>query len=65
VQWGHGHRLDLTLVALDDEFVYPPLSAEEPFAVGRTRRVASVASAAERRPLAGHHQRRRPRTASA
>jgi hypothetical protein len=31
-----GHRLDLTLVSRNDEFVYWPLSAEEPFAVCRT-----------------------------
>jgi sulfide:quinone oxidoreductase len=34
-----GGRVELTLVAPDGEFVYRPLAVEEPFAVGRTRRV--------------------------
>jgi sulfide:quinone oxidoreductase len=32
-------RVELTLIAAADEFVYRPLTAREPFAVGRTRRV--------------------------
>jgi sulfide:quinone oxidoreductase len=35
-----GDRVDLTLIAPDDEFVYRPLSAEPPFSVGRGRQVA-------------------------
>jgi sulfide:quinone oxidoreductase len=35
-----GARVQLTLVAPDDEFVYRPLAIEEPFAVGRARRIA-------------------------
>jgi sulfide:quinone oxidoreductase len=34
-----GDRVELMLVAPDDEFVYRPLAAEEPFAVGRIRQV--------------------------
>ena len=34
-----GARVELTLVAPDDEFVYRPLAVEEPFAVGRARRI--------------------------
>jgi sulfide:quinone oxidoreductase len=34
-----GARVQLTLVAPEDEFVYRPLAIEEPFAVGRARRV--------------------------
>ena len=34
-----GARVELTLVAPEDEFVYRPLAVEEPFAVGRIRRV--------------------------
>ena len=46
-----GDRVELALVAPDDEFVYRPLSTEKPFAVGRARRVplheaASYAGAA-------------------
>lgn len=33
-----GRRVELTLVAPEDEFVYRPLAVEEPFAVGRIRR---------------------------
>jgi sulfide:quinone oxidoreductase len=35
-----GARVQLTLVAPDDEFVYRPLAMKEPFAVGRARRIA-------------------------
>jgi sulfide:quinone oxidoreductase len=35
-----GARVELTLVAPNDEFVYRPLAVEAPFAVARTRRVA-------------------------
>jgi sulfide:quinone oxidoreductase len=35
-----GERVDLTLIAPDDEFVYRPLSAEPPFTVARGRQVA-------------------------
>jgi len=35
-----GERVDLTLIAPDDEFVYRPLSAEPPFSVARGRQVA-------------------------
>jgi sulfide:quinone oxidoreductase len=35
-----GARVQLTLVAPDDEFVYRPLAIKEPFAVGRARRIA-------------------------
>jgi sulfide:quinone oxidoreductase len=35
-----GARVELTLVAPHDEFVYRPLAVEEPFAAGRMRRVA-------------------------
>jgi sulfide:quinone oxidoreductase len=34
-----GDMIELTLVAPHDEFVYRPLAVEEPFAVGRIRRV--------------------------
>lgn len=34
-----GGRVELTLVAPEDEFVYRPLAVEEPFAVGRIRRI--------------------------
>ena len=34
-----GDRVELVLVAPDDEFVYRPLSAHAPYAVGRTRRI--------------------------
>jgi sulfide:quinone oxidoreductase len=34
-----GDRVGLTLIAPDDEFVYRPLAVEEPFVVGRARRV--------------------------
>jgi sulfide:quinone oxidoreductase len=39
-------RVALTLLAPEDEFVYRPLAADEPFAVGRMRR-ASLSDAAE------------------
>src|SRR4051794_2741795 len=42
-----GDRVDLTLVAPDDEFVYRPLGVEEPYAVGRIRRVALKQAAAD------------------
>lgn len=35
-----GERVELTLVAPDDEFVFRPLSAEPPFSVARGRQVA-------------------------
>jgi sulfide:quinone oxidoreductase len=35
-----GARVELTLVAPNDEFVYRPLAVEAPFEVGRTRRIA-------------------------
>jgi sulfide:quinone oxidoreductase len=35
-----GERVDLTLIAPDDEFVYRPLSAEPPFSAARGRQVA-------------------------
>jgi sulfide:quinone oxidoreductase len=35
-----GDRVQLTLVAPHDEFVYRPVAIEEPFAVGRARRIA-------------------------
>jgi sulfide:quinone oxidoreductase len=35
-----GERVELTLVAPHDEFVYRPLAVEAPFSVARTRRVA-------------------------
>ena len=35
-----GARVELTLVAPNDEFVYRPLSVEAPFDVGRIRRIA-------------------------
>jgi hypothetical protein len=35
-----GERVELTLVAPHDEFVYRPLAVGAPFAVARTRRVA-------------------------
>jgi sulfide:quinone oxidoreductase len=35
-----GPRVELTLIAPADEFVYRPLAVEEPFAVGRARRIA-------------------------
>jgi sulfide:quinone oxidoreductase len=34
-----GDRVELTLIAPEDEFVYRPLAAKEPYAVGRMRRV--------------------------
>jgi sulfide:quinone oxidoreductase len=34
-----GDRLELTLIAPQDEFVYRPLAVAEPFAVGRARRI--------------------------
>jgi sulfide:quinone oxidoreductase len=34
-----GDRVELTLIAPQDEFVYRPLAVEEPFAVGRARRI--------------------------
>jgi sulfide:quinone oxidoreductase len=34
-----GERVELTLVAPEDEFVYRPLTVEEPFAVGRLRQI--------------------------
>jgi sulfide:quinone oxidoreductase len=34
-----GDRVELALVATEDEFVYRPLAAQAPFAVGRIRRV--------------------------
>jgi sulfide:quinone oxidoreductase len=34
-----GDRVALTLIAPEDEFVYRPLAAREPFAVGRARRI--------------------------
>jgi sulfide:quinone oxidoreductase len=34
-----GARVELTLVAPHDEFVYRPLAVDEPFAVGRARRI--------------------------
>ena len=40
-----GARVELTLVAPDDEFVYRPLAREEPFAVGRARRIPLDAAA--------------------
>jgi sulfide:quinone oxidoreductase len=35
-----GDRVELTLVAPEDEFVYKPLAAEEPFTVGHIRQIA-------------------------
>ena len=35
-----GERVDLTLIAPDDEFVFRPLSTEPPYSVGRGRQVA-------------------------
>jgi sulfide:quinone oxidoreductase len=35
-----GGRVELALVAPEDEFVYRPLAVEEPFAVGRIRRIS-------------------------
>jgi sulfide:quinone oxidoreductase len=40
-----GETVELTLVAPEDEFVYRPLSAEEPFAVGRIRQLPLVDAA--------------------
>lgn len=34
-----GARVELTLIAPEDEFVYRPLGVEEPYSVGRTRRI--------------------------
>ena len=34
-----GFRVDLTLVAPEDEFVYRPLALDEPFSVGRVRQI--------------------------
>jgi sulfide:quinone oxidoreductase len=34
-----GQRVELTLIAPEDEFVYRPLGVEAPFAVGRSRRI--------------------------
>jgi sulfide:quinone oxidoreductase len=42
-----GSRVELTLIAPEDEFVYRPLAIEAPFAVGRTRRVTLHAAARE------------------
>jgi sulfide:quinone oxidoreductase len=35
-----GERVELTLVAPEDEFVYKPLAVKEPFAVGHLRQIA-------------------------
>ena len=35
-----GERVELALLAPDDEFVYRPIAVQEPYAVGRTRRIA-------------------------
>jgi sulfide:quinone oxidoreductase len=40
-----GDRVQLTLLAPDDEFVYRPLAREEPFEVGRVQRVPLVDAA--------------------
>ena len=42
-----GGRVELTLIAPEDEFVYRPLGVEAPFAVGRTRRVTLQTAARE------------------
>jgi sulfide:quinone oxidoreductase len=34
------NRVELTVIAPEDEFVYRPLAAKEPYAVGRTRQVS-------------------------
>ncbi|HEV7883832.1 MAG TPA: FAD-dependent oxidoreductase, partial [Solirubrobacteraceae bacterium] len=35
-----GRRVELTLVSPQDEFVYRPVAVDEPYAVGRSRRIA-------------------------
>jgi sulfide:quinone oxidoreductase len=42
-----GDRVELTLIAPEDEFVYRPLAVEEPYGVGRTRRVPLTRAAGE------------------